>query len=100
MSPQKLDAVATELKRFAQTLNLSDSQKEQLRTYLAEKHDRIQNIRQQNPNISRQELTKAIIAARVSLRQEVVKVLTPDQLGKWDAEVAKAKDFLGHSVAA
>jgi hypothetical protein len=34
------------------------------------------------------------------VRQQVVKFLTPDQLKKWDAEVAKAREFLGHNIAA
>ena len=54
MSPEKLDAVTTELKRMAQSLNLSDAQKTQLRTFLAEKHAKIQEFRQQNPNLSGQ----------------------------------------------
>ena len=98
MSPERLDAVTTELKRFAQSLNLSDTQKTQLRTILTEKHAKIQEFRQQNPNISRQDLIQRITSLRGSLREHVVNFLTPDQLGKWDAEVAKAKDFLGHSI--
>ena len=27
-------------------------------------------------------------------------LLTPQQLEKWDAQIAKAKEFLGHSIAA
>jgi hypothetical protein len=33
------------------------------------------------------------------MREQVVKFLTPEQLTKWDAEVAKAKEFLGHSLS-
>ncbi len=100
MTPKTTDAVASELKRFAQELNLSDSQKEQLKTYLAEKHAKLQEYMQQNPNTPRRELVQRIISARSSIREQVVKFLTPQQLEKWDAEVAKAKDFLGHSIAA
>jgi hypothetical protein len=99
MSPQKLETVTTELKRFAQSLNLSASQQEQLRTVLAEKHDKIEQFRQQNPNIARQDLIQRIGAVRGSLRPQVVKFLTPEQLGKWDTEIAKVKEFLGHSLA-
>jgi hypothetical protein len=98
MSPEKLDAVTTELKRFAQSLNLSDAQKTQLRNFLTEKHGKIQEFRQQNPNISRQDLIQKITSLRGSLREQVVKFLTPEQLGKWDAEVTKAREFLGHSI--
>ena len=33
-------------------------------------------------------------------RQRVVNFLNPDQLKTWDAEVAKAKEFLGQRMAA
>jgi len=100
MSPEKLDAVAIELKRFAQELNLSDSQKEQLKAQLADKHAKLQEFQQQNPNISRNDLVKKIASVRGTLREQVVRFLTPQQLEKWDAEVSKAKEFLGHSIAA
>jgi periplasmic protein CpxP/Spy len=93
------DAVASELKRFAQELNLSDSQKEQLRTHLANKHAQLQEFVQQNPNISRQDIIQKVVSIRGSIRDQIVKFLTPQQLEKWDTEVAKAKEFLGHKVA-
>jgi ribosomal protein L14E/L6E/L27E len=81
-------------------LSLSDTQKEQLRTYLADKHAKVQEFMQQNPNISRKELVQKIASIRSSLREQVVKFLTPQQLTKWDAEVAKAKEFLGQNLSA
>jgi hypothetical protein len=100
MSPEKLDAVTTELKRFGQSLNLSDDQKTQLRSILTETHSKIQAYKQQNPNISRQDLIQKITSMRHSLRSHVVKFLTPDQLKTWDAEVAKGREFLGQNIAA
>ena len=100
MSPEKQDAVTTELKRFAQALNLSDSQQEQLRTRLVDRQAKLLEFRQQNPNIQRKDLLQKIADMRSILRIEVVKFLTPEQLEKWDAEVAKARVFLGHSTAA
>jgi len=100
MSPEKLDAVAIELKRLAQELNLSDSQKEQLKAHLADKHEKLQEFQRQYPNISRNDLVKKIASVRGTLREQVVRFLTPQQLEKWDAEVSKAKEFLGHSIAA
>jgi protein CpxP len=35
-----------------------------------------------------------------SIRQRVVNLLSPEQLSKWDSEVAKAKEFLGQKVDA
>jgi hypothetical protein len=100
MTPERIDAVTTELKKFAQELSLSDTQKEQLRTHLADKYARLQEFMKQNANISRTELVQKIVSIRGSLREQVVKFLTPQQLAKWDAEVAKAKEFLGQKIAA
>jgi predicted HTH transcriptional regulator len=99
MTPTRTDAVATELKRFAQELNLSESQKEQLKTQLADKHAKLQEFMQQNPNVSRSEMIQRVTSMRALIREQIVKFLTPQQLEKWDTEVAKAKEFLGHSVA-
>jgi protein CpxP len=100
MTPEKTDAVESELRRFAQELNLSDSQKEQLRTHLRGTKTKLQEFMQQNPNMSRQDIIKKVVSARASIREQVVKFLTPQQLQKWDTEMAKAKEFLGHEIAA
>jgi periplasmic protein CpxP/Spy len=100
MTPAKIDIVATQLKRLAEELNLSDSQQEQLRTRLAEKHARLQEFMQQNPDISLQEMTQTIASVRGSIREQIVNFLTPQQLEKWDTEMAKAREFLGHRIAA
>jgi protein CpxP len=99
MSPTTTEAVATELKRFAQELKLTDSQKEQLRTYLAEVHAKVQDFLQKNPSMAKGALVEKVRTLRSSMREQVVKFLTPEQLAKWDAEVARAKEFLGHSVS-
>jgi predicted HTH transcriptional regulator len=99
MTPTITDAVATELKRFAQELNLSESQKEQLKTNLSDKHAKLQEFMRQNPNVSRSEMIQKITSMRALIREQIVKFLTPQQLEKWDTEAAKAKDFLGHRVA-
>ena len=100
MHPTTVDAVASELKRFAQGLNLTDTQREHLRAHLAEKQAKLQDFITENPNIARKDLLQKIASFRGSLREQVSKFLTPEQMAKWDAEVAKAKDFLGHSMAA
>jgi protein CpxP len=99
MTPEKTDAVASELKRFAQELNLSDSQKAQLKTHFTSTHAKLQEYMQQNPHVSRQEIVERIASLRGSVREQIVKFLTPQQLTKWDAEVAKAKEFLGHKIS-
>jgi protein CpxP len=98
MTPQKTDAVASELKRFTPELDLAESQKEQLKTHLTSTHVKLQHYLQQNP--SPQEIAEKISSLRASIRQQIVKFLTPHQLTKWDAEVAKAKEFLGHKISA
>ena len=100
MTPERIDAVTTELKKFAQELSLSDTQKEQLRTHLVDKHPRLQELLKRNANISRTELVQKIVSIRGSLREQVVKFLTPQQLAKWDAEEARAKELLGQNIAA
>jgi len=99
MSPKTTEAVANELKRFAQELKLSDSQQEQLRTILAEKHAKVQDFLLRNPYIAKDALLEKVRSVRSSMREHAVKFLTPEQLSKWDAEVARAKEFLGHSVS-
>jgi protein CpxP len=99
MTPRITDAVATQLKKIAQELNLSDSQKEHLKTHLANKHAQLQEFMQQNPNISRQDMIQKVASIRGSIRDQIVKFLTPEQLAKWDTEVTKAKEFLGHKAA-
>ena len=99
MSPKTTEAVATELKRFAQELKLTDSQKEQLGIHLAEIHAKVQDLLRQNPNITKSALVDRVRSLRTSMREQVVKFLTPEQLAQWDGYVARAKEFLGQSVS-
>ena len=100
LTPELRDAVATELKRIGSTLNLSDDQKQKVQAFLTEAQEKVQQYRQQNPNASQADVLKRLADNRAGLRQRVVDILTPDQLSKWDSEVAKAKDFLGQKLAA
>jgi len=100
LSPQEREQVAEELKRFAHSLNLSDDQKQKLQGFLTDAREKIQTYRQDNPNASPQDLLKQLAANRTALRERVVNFLSPEQLTKWDAEVAKAKEFLGQKLAA
>jgi len=45
-------------------------------------------------------LIKKIAENRTTIRGRLVDFLTPEQLTKWDAEIAKAKEFLGQRMAA
>jgi predicted HTH transcriptional regulator len=88
------------LKRFASGLNLTDDQKEKLRVALTEAREKIAEYMQQNPNTTKADVISKIVANRDAIRQRVVAFLSPEQLEKWDAEKAKAKDFLGQKIAA
>ena len=100
MTPEDLTIVSNELKQFATNLNLSDAQKEQLKTFLTEKYAKLQEFRQQNPNLSKEELAQRIANMRTTGREHLAKFLTAEQLAKWDAEIAKAKEFFGQKIAA
>jgi periplasmic protein CpxP/Spy len=100
ISPEVREQIANELKQFAGDLNLSDEQKEQLRGFLGEAHERLQDYRKQNPNATKEDLVRKVAENRSEIRGRLTKFLTPEQLAKWDAEVAKAKDFLGQGRAA
>ena len=100
LTPEQRETVAGELKKIAADLNLSDDQKQKLGNFLTEAHEKIADYRQQNPNASREDLVKKIAANRTAIRERVVNFLTPEQLNKWDAGVANAKEFLGQKMAA
>jgi len=99
MTPEELNNVAAELKRLGTELNLTDNQKEQLRTFLTEKYEQLQQYKKQNPNVSRENIAQYIAKNRAAGREKIEKFLTPEQLKIWDAEVAKAKDFLSQRAA-
>ena len=100
LTAEQRDAVASELKRFGADLNLSEEQKQKLHSFMTEASEKIQEYKQQNPNASMEDLIKKVADNRAALRQRLVNFLTPEQLTKWDAGVAKAKEFLGQKLAA
>lgn len=99
MTPEEMTNVANELRRLGGELNLSDSQKDQLKTFLTEKYEQLQEYKKQNPNVSKDDIARYIAQNRTAGREKIEKFLTPDQLKIWDAEVAKAKDFLSQRAA-
>lgn len=100
LSTVEREEVATELKRFASDLNLSDDQKEKLHTALTEAREKIAEYMEENPNTTKADVISKVVANRDAIRQRVVSFLSPEQLKKWDAEKEKAKDFLGQRIAA
>ena len=98
MNAETRQIVETELKRFAVDLNLSDEQKAQLKTGLETAREKLDEAREKNPNLTRADILAKLVAERSTVRERVVKFVTPEQLAKWDAEVAKAKTVLGLAV--
>ena len=100
LTPEQRDQVAAELKRFGADLQLTDDQKTKLQEFLSEARGKIADYLQQNPNAKKDDVIKQVGANRDQLRQRLVNFLSPEQLTKWDAEVGKAKEFLGQRMAA
>jgi protein CpxP len=100
LSSEERQEVAAELKRFASDLNLTEGQKEKLQAALTEAREKIAEYMQANPNTTKADVISKVVANRDAIRQRVVSFLSPEQLEKWDAEKAKAKDFLGQKIAA
>ena len=67
---------------------------------MTEASEKLQDYKQNNPNASKEDLLKKLSDNRAQIRQRLENFLTPDQLTKWDAEVSKAKEFLGQKMAA
>ena len=100
LTPELRDKLTSEMKQFSSSLNLSDDQKQKVQDFLSNAYEKVQDYRQQNPSASREDLIQKITENRSSIRQRLVGFLTPEQLTKWDAEVAKAKDFLSQKTVA
>ena len=98
LTTEQREQVATELKRFAEDLNLTAEQKEKLHTALTEAREKVADFVKNNPGKARAEIIAKVKAHRDEIRQRVVKFLSPEQLAKWDAEVTKAREFLGQKI--
>ena len=99
LSDEQAQAIRNELKRFAGDLNLSDEQKTKLHERLASAAEKLHEYKKSHPNVTREDIIKAVASHRTELHAAVERFLTPEQLKKWDAEVAKAKEFLGFAAA-
>jgi ribosomal protein L16 Arg81 hydroxylase len=100
ISPEIREKVASELKQLVGNLNLSDEQQEKLRGFMTEAREKVEEYRKQNPNATKEDLVRRVAENRNEIRERLTKFLTSEQLTKWDAEVAKAKEFLGQARAA
>ena len=100
LTTEEREQVASELKRFAQDLNLTDQQKEKLHSALGEAREKVAEYLKAHSNTSRADIIAKVKEHRTEIRQRVVNFLSPEQLTKWDAEAAKAKEFLGQKLEA
>jgi predicted HTH transcriptional regulator len=100
ITTQEREQVMAELKRFGQDLNLNDQQKEKLQSALEQAREKVAEYLKKNPNTTRADIIAHVKEHRAEIRQRVVNFLSPDQLKKWDAEVEKAKEFLGQKMEA
>jgi hypothetical protein len=100
ITSQEREQVMAELKRFGQDLNLNDQQKEKLQAALEQAREKVAEYLKSHPNTTRADIIAHVKEHRAEIRQRVVNFLSPDQLKKWDAEVEKAKEFLGQKMEA
>src|SRR6516225_11622171 len=100
LTPEQREQVAAELKRFGADLQLSDDQKTKLQEFLTEARAKVADYLHNNPNAKKSDIINQVAANRDQLRQRLVNFLSPEQLKNWDAEVSKAKEFLGQQMAA
>ena len=100
LTAEQRNAVVTELRSIGASLNLSDEQKQKLQAFMTEASEKVEEYKQQNPHATPLDIVNKVRDNRAALRQRLVDFLTPEQLNKWDTEVAKAKEFLGHKAAA
>ena len=98
ISTEQAQMIKDELKRFAGDINLSDEQKTKLHERMAFAAGRLHEYKKSHPDVTRQDIIKAVGSHRTELREAVERFLTPEQLKKWDTEVAKAKEFLGYAA--
>ena len=99
LTVEQADVIKNEIKRIGGDLNLSDEQKTKLHERLASAAEKLHEYKKSHPNVTREDIIKAVVSHRAELRAGVERFLTPEQLKKWDGEVAKAKEFLGFAAA-
>ena len=100
LTAEQREQVATELKRFAGDLNLTGEQKDKLHSALTDAREKVGEYLKNNPNTTKADIIAKVRANRDEIRQRVVNFLSPEQLSKWDSEIAKAKEFLGQKLDA
>jgi periplasmic protein CpxP/Spy len=99
LTQEQRDQVVAEAGKFANNLHLSSDQKEKLQNAFTDARAKVGDYLKDHPNITKSDITKQVASHKDQIRQRVVSFLTPDQLKMWDAEMAKAKEFLGQNMS-
>jgi periplasmic protein CpxP/Spy len=99
LTQEQRDQVVAEAGKFATNLHLSSDQKEKLQNAFTDARAKVGDYLKDHPNTTRSDIAKQVASHRDQIRQRVVNFLTPEQLKMWDAEMAKAKEFLGQNMS-
>ena len=100
LTQEQREQIVTEVKKFSSDLHLTSDQQEKLQTAFQAARGKLGDYMAEHPGISRSDIAKELSSRRDEIRQRVVNFLNPDQLKMWDAEIGKAKQFLGQQTAA
>lgn len=100
LTQEQREQVVTEVKKFASDLHLSADQQEKLQNAFQAARGKLGDYMASHPGVSRSDIAKELVSRRDEIRQRVVGFLSTDQLKMWDAEIVKAKQFLGQQMAA
>jgi hypothetical protein len=95
---EQREQVATELRRFAADLHLSEEQKEKLQSALVEGREKLGEYMKTHPDTTKAEIVAKVKEHRGAMHERIAKFLDSKQLEKWDDEVGKAKEFLGQRL--
>ena len=98
LTSEEHERVISELKRIAQDLNLTGPQVERLQSALGQAREGVTQYVKNHPNATRADIVTKVKEHRGEVRQHVENFLSLEQLAKWDAEMTKAKEFLGQKL--
>ena len=98
LTSEEHERVKSELKRIAQDLNLSERQVEMLQSALGQAREGVTQYIKKHPSATRADIIAKVKEHRVEIRQRVENFASLEQLAKWDAEMTKAKEFLGQRL--
>jgi protein CpxP len=82
ITPEQREQVATELRRFAGDLNLTDQQKEKLHAALAEKRDKIGEYLKAHPDTTKADIVACVKEHRAEIHERIAAFPNPEQLSK------------------